>query len=164
MLQLGTLVQLQDTTDQLPAGQPEEEEVTVAYQRDVAERLQKFFEARETYKWKDKGVLLVGIALIALALIEAVWWLLSLVFIVIYYIILYYVDICSLFLLLLFIMVESSLIIFDYVELNVNYMLYEKLLSGQGALRDGRWEKRSSSQDEFLVVAFFVQSWQATRT
>lgn len=43
-------VQLQDTTDQLPAGQPEEEEVTVAYQRDVAERLQKFFEARETYK------------------------------------------------------------------------------------------------------------------
>lgn len=52
--------------------------------------------------------------------------------------ILYYVDICSLFLLLLFIMVESSLIIFDYVALNVNYMLYEKLLSGQGALRDGR--------------------------
>jgi len=50
LLQLGTLVQLQDTTDQLPAGQPEEEEVTVAYQRDVAERLQKFFEARETYK------------------------------------------------------------------------------------------------------------------
>ena len=43
-------VQLQDTSDQLPAGQPEEEEVTVAYQRDVAERLQKFFEARETYK------------------------------------------------------------------------------------------------------------------
>ena len=85
-------MQLQDTTDQLPAGQPEEEEVTVAYQRDVAERLQKFFEARETYKWKDKGVLLVGIALIALALIEAVWWLLSLVFIVIYYIMLIYVH------------------------------------------------------------------------
>ena len=38
-------LQLQDTTDQLPAGQPEEVEVTVAYQRDVAERLQKFFEA-----------------------------------------------------------------------------------------------------------------------
>ena len=53
--------------------------------------------------------------------------------------ILYYVDICSfLLLLLLFIMVESSLIIFDYLTLNVNYMLYEKLLSGQGALRDGR--------------------------
>ena len=53
--------------------------------------------------------------------------------------ILYYIMfICSLFLLLLFIMVESSLIIFDYVALNVNYMLYEKLLSGQGALRDGR--------------------------
>ena len=52
--------------------------------------------------------------------------------------ILYHVDICSLLLLLLFIMVESSLIIFDYLTLNVNYMLYEKLLSGQGALRDGR--------------------------
>ena len=34
----------QDMADTLPAGQPEEEEVTVAFQRDVAERLQKFFE------------------------------------------------------------------------------------------------------------------------
>eukprot|EP00438_Fugacium_kawagutii_P009304 Skav235254 [mRNA] locus=scaffold3995:367190:375080:+ [translate_table: standard] len=35
-----------DTTDSLPAGQPEEEEVTVSYQRDVAEKLQQFFEER----------------------------------------------------------------------------------------------------------------------
>ena len=49
-----------------------------------------------------------------------------------------------------FILVESSLIIFHYVSLNINYRLYENLLSGQGALRDGRWEKRFSSQDDFL--------------
>lgn len=40
----------QDMEDTLPAGQPEEEEVTVAFQRDVAERLQKFFED----SWDDQ--------------------------------------------------------------------------------------------------------------
>lgn len=44
----------QDTTDQLPAGQPEEEEVTVAYQRDVAERLQKFFEDKVLSEMEDE--------------------------------------------------------------------------------------------------------------
>lgn len=44
----------QDTTDQLPAGQPEEVEVTVAYQRDVAERLQKFFEDKVLSEMEDE--------------------------------------------------------------------------------------------------------------
>lgn len=43
----------QDTADELPAGQPAEEEVTVSYQRDVAERLQKFFEDKILTEMED---------------------------------------------------------------------------------------------------------------
>jgi len=44
----------QDMEDTLPAGQPEEEEVTVAFQRDVAERLQKFFEDKVLSEMEDE--------------------------------------------------------------------------------------------------------------
>ncbi|CAJ1399262.1 unnamed protein product [Effrenium voratum] len=43
----------EDTADDLPPGQPAEQEVTVAFQRDTAERLQKFFEDKVLAEMED---------------------------------------------------------------------------------------------------------------
>ncbi|CAE8587194.1 unnamed protein product, partial [Polarella glacialis] len=45
----------QDTADNLPAGQPAEDDVTIVYQRNIAERLQNFFEDRKLAEMESQN-------------------------------------------------------------------------------------------------------------